>query len=190
MTGDCAGCRYEGRTRPQKCACCARNQHLKDCYTPAPTPDKERKDTTMAKTLTEMVKDLRGLLDEKERLEKAEKQNKAAIEAKKQEIAQQMIDEDTPRISCGGYVYGLQAKTAYNKIADETLEAAGIDYLETLREEGFGHLIKETVNARTLQGAMAAFVDEHGELTDGLLTIIKPFDYNDVYSRKETGKKK
>ena len=24
---------------------------------------------------------------------------------------------------------------------------------------------------------MAAFVEEHGELTDGLLTIIKPFDY-------------
>ena len=46
------------------------------------------------------------------------------------------------------------------------------------------------MNARTLQGAMAAFVEEHGELTDGLLTIIKPFDYNDVYSRKETKKKK
>ena len=142
------------------------------------------------KTLTEMVKELRGLLDEKDRLEADAKANKAAIEAKKQEIAQQMIDEDTPRISCGGYIYGLQVKTAYNKIADETLEAEGIDYLDTLREEGFGHLIKETVNARTLQGAMAAFVEEHGELTDGLLTIIKPFDYNDVYSRKETRKKK
>ena len=53
----------------------------------------------MAKTLTEMVKDLRGLLDEKDRLEAEAKKNKAEIEAKKQEIAQQMIDEDTPRIS-------------------------------------------------------------------------------------------
>lgn len=144
----------------------------------------------MAKTLTEMVKDLRGLLDEKDRLEKEAKQNEAAIKAKKQEIAQQMIDEDTPRISCGGYTYGLQAKTAYNKISDETLEAEGIDYLDTLRCEGFGHIIKETVNARTLQSAMAAFVEEHGELTDGLLTIIKPYDYNDISCRKETKKKK
>ncbi len=144
----------------------------------------------MAKTLTEMVKELRGLLDEKDRLEADTKKNKAEIEAKKKEIAQQMIDDDTPRISCGGYVYGLQPKTAYNKIADETLEAEGIDYLDTLRGEGFGHIIKETVNARTLQGAMAAFVEEHGELTDGLLTIIKPFDYNDIYSRKEAKKKK
>ena len=58
----------------------------------------------MAKTLTEMVKDLRGLLDEKDRLDAEAKKNKAEIEAKKQEIAQQMIDEDTPRISCGGYI--------------------------------------------------------------------------------------
>ncbi len=142
------------------------------------------------KTLTDLVKELRSLLDEKDRLEKEAKQNKANIEAKKQEIIQQMIDDDTDRISCGGYIYGLQAKTAYNKIADETLDAEGVDYLETLREEGFGHLIKETVNARTLQAAMTAFVEEHGELTEGLLSIIRPYDYNDVYSRKETKKKK
>ena len=36
----------------------------------------------MANTLTEMVKDLRGLLDEKDRLEADAKKNKAAIEAK------------------------------------------------------------------------------------------------------------
>ncbi len=143
-----------------------------------------------AKTLADLVKELRSLLDEKDRLEKEAKQNKANIEAKKQEVIQQMIDDDMDRISCGGYTYALQAKTAYNKIADETLDAEGIDYLETLREEGFGHLIKETVNARTLQGAMAAFVEEHGELTEGLLTIIKPYDYNDVSSRKEQKKKK
>ena len=150
----------------------------------------EQQKQQQPKGLTDLVKDLRGLLDEKDRLEADTKKNKADIEAKKQEIIQQMLDDDTTRISCGGYIYGLQAKTAYNKIADETLEAEGIDYMDTLREEGFGHLIKETVNARTLQGAMVAFVEEHGELTDGLLTIIKPFDYNDVYSRKETKKKK
>lgn len=142
------------------------------------------------KTLTDLVKELRGLLDEKDRLEADAKKNQASIEAKKKEIAQQMIDDDTPRISCGGYSYALQAKTSYNKISDDALDAEGIDYLDTLRLEGFGHLIKETVNTRTLQSAMAAFVAEHGELTDGLLTIIKPFDYNDISCRKETKKKK
>ena len=69
----------------------------------------------MAKTLTEMVKDLRGLLDEKERLEADTKKNKAEIEAKKQEIAQQMIDEDTPRISCGGYISGRKVSATLSR---------------------------------------------------------------------------
>ena len=142
----------------------------------------------MAKTLTEMVKDLRGLLDEKDRLEAEAKKNKAEIEAKKQEIAQQMIDEDTPRISCGGYIYGLQAKTAYNKIADDTLEAEGIDYLDTLREEGLGDIIVEKVDPRTLQSTVKAYVDEHGELAEGLEGIIRTFDYNDITRRKEKRK--
>lgn len=28
--GECDGCRW--RDRPQKCACCRRNLHIKDCY--------------------------------------------------------------------------------------------------------------------------------------------------------------
>lgn len=143
----------------------------------------------MVKTLADMVKELRGLLDEKEGLEAQEKRNKAEIEAKKQEIAQQMIDDDTPKIVVGGFSYALQPKTSYNKISDETLAEEGIDYLKTLRDEGFGSLIKETVNARTLQSAMANYVKEHGELSEGLLTIIKPFDFNDISCRREAKKK-
>lgn len=30
--GNCSGCRWENRRRPQKCACCRRNSHIKDCY--------------------------------------------------------------------------------------------------------------------------------------------------------------
>lgn len=29
----CEGCIYSKGKRPQKCACCCRNQWLKDCYT-------------------------------------------------------------------------------------------------------------------------------------------------------------
>lgn len=141
------------------------------------------------KTLTDWIKELRELLDEKARLEGELKRNKAEIDATKQEIAQRMIDEDTPRITCGGYVYGLQPKTSYNKIADEALAMEGIDYLETLRNEGFGDLIHETVNQRTLQAAMAAYVAEYGELSEPLLSIIRPYDYNDVSVRKETKKR-
>ena len=30
--GNCAGCLWEGRVRPQKCSCCRRNPDMKDCY--------------------------------------------------------------------------------------------------------------------------------------------------------------
>lgn len=30
--GNCDGCMYANRKRPQKCSCCCRNRYLKDCY--------------------------------------------------------------------------------------------------------------------------------------------------------------
>ena len=46
----------------------------------------EQQKQQQPKGLTDLVKDLRGLLDEKDRLEADTKKNKADIEAKKQEI--------------------------------------------------------------------------------------------------------
>ncbi len=144
----------------------------------------------MAKNLTDLVKELRSLLDEKDAIAAQTTANNAAIEAKKQEIVQEMIDSDTDSTTVGGYTYSLQAKTKYSKIGDEALAGAGVDFLDTLRMEGFGHLIKETVNAQTLQGAMSNFVDEHGELTDGLQSIIRVYEYNDISCKKATAKRK
>ena len=30
--GNCDGCMFANRKRPQKCSCCRRNRYLKDCY--------------------------------------------------------------------------------------------------------------------------------------------------------------
>ena len=30
--GECEGCIYSNRRRPQKCSCCRRYRYLKDCY--------------------------------------------------------------------------------------------------------------------------------------------------------------
>lgn len=32
--GNCEGCAYSNRKRPQKCSCCRRNRDMKDCYVP------------------------------------------------------------------------------------------------------------------------------------------------------------
>lgn len=139
-------------------------------------------------TLLDMVRKYQELLLEKDRLAALTKENNAAIEAAKTEIAQQMVDDDCPRISCGGYSFSLTPKTSYTKRSEADLAEAGVDFFDTLRGEGLGDLIVETVNARTLQSAMSAYVEEHGELSEDLDRVIRAFDYNDITRRKESRK--
>ena len=138
--------------------------------------------------LLEMVKHYQSLLETKDDLAEQTKANNAAIEAAKAEIAQQMVDDECPRISTGGYCFSLTAKTSYTKRSDAELAESALDFLDTLREEGLGDIIVEKVDPRTLQSTVKAYVEEHGELSEGLEGIIRTFDYNDITRRKEKKK--
>lgn len=139
-------------------------------------------------TLLEMVRNYQTLLEEKDRLAECTKANNAAIEAAKNEIAQQMIDDDCPRISSGGYSFSLTQKTYYSKKSEADLAEAGVDFFEVLREEGLGDIIKETVAAQTLQSTIKAYVEEHGELSEALSQIVREYEFNDITRRKESKK--
>ena len=136
--------------------------------------------------LIDMVNDYQKLLEKKESLAEEIKDNNAKIEALKQEIAQQMIDDDCPRIAEGDYMFSLQIKSKYSKRSEEYLAANGLDFFEVLREQGFADLIKETVNAGSLQSAMNALVEENGELPEELAEVISQFDQTDILRRKQT----
>lgn len=141
-------------------------------------------------TLLEMVRNYQALLEEKDRLAEAAKTNTATIEAAKKEIAQQMVDDDCPRISSGGYSFSLTPKTSYSKKSDADLAEAGVDFFDVLREEGLGDIIKETVNAQTLQSTIKACVEENGgEMPEALEAIIKVYEFNDITRRKESRKR-
>lgn len=139
-------------------------------------------------TLLDMVREYQTLLECKDNLAVQVKENNAAIEAAKARIAQQMIDDDCPQISSGGYNFSLTPKTIYSKRSEAELAENGVDFLETLREEGLGNIIVETVNTRTLQSTMKAYVDENGELSEALAAVIKGFDTYDITRRKATRK--
>ena len=141
-------------------------------------------------TLLDMVKRYQELLLEKDRLADLAKENSSEIEKQKAAIAQQMLDDDCPQIACGDYTYSLSAKTAYSKRSEAELAASGTDFLMTLREEGLGDLIVETVNPRTLQSAMKAYVEENGELSEGLQGVIKSYDFNDITRRRIAARKR
>lgn len=140
-------------------------------------------------TLLEMVRNYQNLLTEKESLAAQAKANNAAIEAAKAEIAQQMVDDDCPRISTGGYTFTLQEKTVYSKRSEDALAEAGVSFLETLREEGLGDIIVERVDPRTLQSTMKGYVEEHGELSEELAKVITVYETYDIGRRRETTRK-
>ena len=139
--------------------------------------------------LTEMLAQNEVLLDKKDQLAQDTKDNNAAIDKLKAEIAETMIDEDIPSQGYGDYVYSLQDKIKYSKRGEAELQEKGLDFFEVLREQGFGDIIKETVNANTLQSTMKAVADENdGELPPELDEIVSSYEMTDISRRKSTNK--
>lgn len=139
--------------------------------------------------LTEMLGQYEDLLDKKDQLAKDTKDNNAAIDKLKQEIADMMIDEDIPSQGYGDYVYSLQEKVKYSKRGEATLQEKGLDFFDVLREQGLGDIIKETVNANTLQSTMSAIANENdGELPPELDEIVSSYETTDIARRKTTNK--
>lgn len=132
-------------------------------------------------TIMEQVDAYRALLDEKDRLKAATTENNKAIEAARDALAQAMLNEETPKISRSGYSYTLQQKTKYSKASGKDEEL-----METLRAFGLGDLIKETVNAQSLQGAMSELASENDDtLPDEFTSCVTVYEYYDVGRRKD-----
>lgn len=135
-------------------------------------------------TLKEMVTEYESLLTRKEEIAAEEKEIAARIAAAKEAIAAQMVEDDCPAVSFGGYSYSLANKVAYSKRSESELASKGLNYFETLREEGLGDIIVETVNSRTLNSTLKAYVDENGALSDALAAVISSYEYTDINRRK------
>ncbi len=132
-----------------------------------------------------LIDEYKELLDTKDRLKDETTANNKALDAKRKELSQAMIDAESPKVSRGGFLYSLQDKTKYNKIGGCDEDA----FFSALEEHGLGDIIKRTVNAQTLNGAMANLVEENdGELPEGFGEFINPYQYFDVAKRKETNK--
>lgn len=84
-----------------------------------------------------LIDEYKGLMDEKDRLKDATTENNKELEKKRNELAQAMIDAESPKVSRNGFVYSLQDKTKYNKIG-------GCDedgFFETLEEHGLKDIL-------------------------------------------------
>lgn len=139
--------------------------------------------------LTEKIDEYKALLDRKDELAGLTKENNASIEQCKKELVDMMVNEEVTNIAKDGYSYTLALKTYYSKKSEAELQKAGIDFLDVLRSEGMGDLIKETVNSRTLQSACANIVEEQDELPAALAECINSYDAYDITKRKSSRKR-
>lgn len=133
--------------------------------------------------LLEQVDRYQQLLEEKGRLKELADENAKQLQTQRDALAQIMLENEVTKINRSGFTYSLKSGTKFNKKAgcDETL-------FQLLREEGLGDLIKETVNANTLQGAISSMVEERGELPEAFSDCINVYEYVDIARRKDTNK--
>lgn len=135
--------------------------------------------------ILEMIDNYKALLDKKDELEAATKENNGKIAEIKDALAQAMIDEEMPKISRNGFMYSLQDKTKYSKKGDIDED----EFFETLELNGLGDIIKRTVNASTLNSAMNNLAAENDdELPDDFKEYINEYQFYDITKRKETNK--
>lgn len=135
--------------------------------------------------ILEMIDNYKALLDKKDELEAATKENNGKIAEIKDALAQAMIDEEMPKISRNGFMYSLQDKTKYSKKGDIDED----EFFEALEVNGLGDIIKRTVNASTLNSAMNNLAAENDdELPDDFKEYINEYQFYDITKHKETNK--
>lgn len=141
-------------------------------------------------TLQELIGQYEEHRTLKAELEDQVKANNAAIAELEEQIADYMIEEDTPQIAVGGYSYSLKQETKYNFKGADKLAAAGLDKFDVLRENGFDFLIKETVDPRTLNSTMKEQANTEEGIPDEVMEILSTFDVIGINRRKATSRVK
>lgn len=138
--------------------------------------------------LDERVREYQKVLEEKDRLAEATKENNKLKEELEQEICQIMIDEDKPDTTVDGYKYSLKQETMYSKLSEDKLMEKGIDFFELLREQGIGDIIVERVDPRTLNSTCKGIVEEQGELPEDLADALSIYEKLGISRRKANTK--
>ncbi len=128
----------------------------------------------------DLIDQFKAALEEKDSLAEATKRNNAEVIDLRDKLAQAMVDAEIDQVGRHGVNWKLKPTTKYSK-------KAGMDdaLFEILQNNGLGNLIRETVNAQTLQGAMSELAKENDdELPEEFTKVINKYEYMDISHRK------
>lgn len=88
-----------------------------------------------------------------------------------------------------GFVYSPKVQGKYSFRAQEDLEAEGLDKIAVLKENGFGEIVKETVDWRTLNSTMKEVAESDDGIPEDVLEILNVYDEIIVSRTKKDTKK-
>lgn len=132
-----------------------------------------------AKDMFELADLLKGAKDRKKELESLTKTNNAEIEQLETLLAEQMINEETPRFTRNGKTFYLTDKFFANAVPERKTEL-----YQWMKDHGYEHMVQETVHAQTLKAFAKELLSEEDTLPDGLDQLIN------TYSKPVAGMRK
>lgn len=128
---------------------------------------------------------LKILRDRKADLDEQMKAVNAEIEEVEKALSEAMLAEEMQNFVRGGLMFYLQTKTYASAVAERKAEL-----FQWLKDNGYGDLVQETVNANSLAGFVREQLEENDGLPDGLEELVNVYEKTTVGIRKATAKKK
>lgn len=123
---------------------------------------------------------LKDLKDTKKDLEAQIKDLNVEIAEQEQELVDYMMEEETNNFNHAGFTFYMKNVLQASPVADRKDEL-----YQTLKSEGYGDLVKETVNAQTLKAFVKEQMEENDdELPNWMNGLINTFEKPGIGIRK------
>ena len=138
----------------------------------------------MEKQILQLAEKLKTLKDTKKSVENEMKFLGNEIEEINAELADLMTESEMPSFTHSGFTYSLSTRTFASALAGdkESLYIA-------LRDNGYGELITETVNANTLSSTVSELIEQNDDsLPDWLNGKVSTYEKISVRINKSTKK--
>ena len=132
----------------------------------------------------ELADELKSLRDQKAELDAQVKEVNAKIDETDYRLSEIMAETETQNFTRAGTMFCLTTKTRASA-------TAGVkeDLFAALREQGFGDLVYETVNANSLSAFVKEQIESNSDaLPEWLTGLVNVFDKITVSVRKTTKK--
>lgn len=128
---------------------------------------------------------LQSLKERKKHLEDETKTVNAEIEETEAKLADLMIQEEMQNFTRNGQMFYLQTKTYASAVPERKSEL-----FAWLKENGYGDLVYETVNANSLAAFVREQLEESDELPESLAELVNVYEKTTVAMKKASVKKK